>query len=100
MDLAVAWESTETGNGHQTAISALQLVRIVDIPEPIVFGASKLSTGGLTLSWTDGTVPYRLQYRSAINGAWTELAAVTSGTYTATDLGAAGFYRIVDALGN
>jgi len=95
--LTVTWDSTAVGNTHQPAINAIQLVKIgAVVATPPVFSTPTLGAGGLTLTWTGGTPPFRVEHRATLAAGWTTAATVNDRTYTAPATADAGFYRIVD----
>ncbi len=100
LNLSVFWAGSG-GSGHQPAINALQLFRIVDAPPaPPVLVAPTLGAGGLVFGWTGGLAPFRVQFKSVLTEPWADIATVSVRTYTAPATAPQGFYRVAGSGGN
>jgi hypothetical protein len=56
-----------------------------------------LAAGNYNLSWTGGTAPYKVQFKSDLSAAtWTDVTTTSSTSYSAA-VGTTGFFRIVDS---
>jgi hypothetical protein len=94
--LSAIWEATEPGNGHQPAINAIQLVKIVDVVQPLVFTKPTLGAGDITLAWTGGAGPFLVQGKLGVTDAWLDLKTTSERTATIPVVGPGGFFRVVD----
>ena len=92
----MTWESTEAGNGHQPAINAIQLVKVVDIAKPLALSVPVVTSTGVAVSWTGGNGPFLVQGKLGVTDAWIDLQTTTVRTTTIPTASFAGFFRIVD----
>ena len=96
LDLSVTWESIEAGNGHQPAINAIQLVKVVDVAKPLGGTTASVTPAGIVLNWTGGNGPFLVQGKLGVTDAWIDLQTTTARTTTIPTASFAGFFRIVD----
>ncbi len=62
---------------------------------PITVGSVK-SAGGITVSWTGGNAPFKVQKRSALaTGTWTDVSTTSNRSVELPVDGEAGFYRVI-----
>ena len=87
--LSVTWDSTEAGNGHQPAVSGLQLVRDLPPPQNPVITGIAVEGDNLRLTWTGGTAPFQVQRRSSLtSGGWDSAGTPTTTRTALVPLGA------------
>ena len=62
---------------------------------PITVGSVK-SAGGITVSWTGGNAPFKVQKRSALGtGTWSDVSTTSNRSVELPVDGEAGFYRVI-----
>jgi len=61
---------------------------------PITVGVAR-SGSGITLSWTGGNAPFKVQKRAPATGAWTDVTTTSDRTANVATDGDAGLFRVV-----
>lgn len=95
LTLAVAWDSTAEGNGHQPAVNAIQLVRVVPVSVPIQITSVSRSGGNVSLEWTGGNGPFKVQWKERLaDSVWVDAATTAGRNASVASPAATGFFRI------
>ncbi len=87
------------------ALSAAEVQQVFDLgkagqplaPPPLSVASGKVDGANLTLTWTGGNPPFKVQRRDDLtSGAWADLGAPTNDrTATVPRTGSLGFFRVV-----
>ncbi len=90
----------------ERALSAAEAQQVFEIgkagkrlaPPPLVIGSAMAVAGNLTITWSGGKAPFKVQKRDDLGaGNWTDVSTTSELSVTVPRSGNAGFYRI---LGN
>jgi hypothetical protein len=84
-----------TTNGQTLLLNALAFAGGNPVGPPIVIGAAAVGGANLSLTWTGGQPPFKVQRRDDVaSGAWTDVATTNDRTATVPLTRNAGFFRI------
>jgi hypothetical protein len=102
--ISVSWEPADPGisNGHQPAINAIQLVKVLPVTQQPTLGAAKgAQAGTLTISWPASAAGFLLESSSALGSqaSWTTVSGspnpiAGAGSLNITISGNTQFYRL------
>jgi len=102
--VSVTWEPADPGisNGHQPAINAIQLIKVLPITQQPTLGATKgAQAGTLTISWPASAAGFRLESSAALGSqaSWTTVSGspnpiTGAGSLNVTISGNTQFYRL------
>src|SRR5262249_30093076 len=85
-----------TDDGKKLLLSTLTYAfPITTTPAGINVNSVKIDGANLTLTWTGGTPPFKVQRRDDVgSGAWTDISTNTEHTATVPRTGELGFLRV------
>ncbi len=97
LTLSVTWESAAEGNGHQPALNALQLVKVVPVVQPLVITSVARDGGDIVVTWTGGTGTFEVQGKLGLTDPnWLVLKTTTERSFRVPVTVPMSFVRIVD----
>lgn len=95
LTLSVTWDSPADGNSHQPAVNAIQLVKVVPVATPVQITAVSRSGGNVSLTWTGGNGPFKVQWKERLaDAAWVDAATTANRNASVASPSATGFFRI------
>lgn len=81
-----------SGDGVTTSFSST--LATLTLPPALSALSVSPSAAGVSLQWTGGTAPYRIQSTTSLAGAWNDLATTSGQSYSAVFDGPRRFYRV------